>query len=115
MLDDTCKAVGVCGLTDIDYLVGKAEFSLYVAPSMQGKGLGKKGLKALFNLGFQVFNLNLIWGETFDKNPAYKMFLDLGMVYDGTRRQFYYKDGKYIDAHLISITKEEFNSWNKSS
>lgn len=105
--------VGVCGLTSIDYIARRAEFSCYIYPCEQGKGYATSALKALFDFGFEDLNLNLIWGETFEGNPAYKLFTEkLGMKHEGTRRQFYFKNGKYVDAHLISITRDE---WNQKS
>lgn len=101
--------IGVCGLTSIDMIARRAEFSLYIGPEFQGEGHGKNALKTLFKSGFDDLNLNLIWGECFDGNPAAKMFEGLGMMKEGTRREFYYKNGKYIDADLYSITSVEFD------
>ena len=100
--------VGVCGLTDIDHVNQRAEFSLYVFAAAQGNGIGRAALETLISHGFSNLNLCTIWGETFDKNPALKMFLNLGFTKEGTRRNFYYKDGKFIDAHLVSITRKEW-------
>ena len=100
--------IGVCGLTDIDNLCQRAEFSLYIAPDYQRKGYASAALKTLFSHGFMNQNLNVIWGETFEGNPAYDLFLKIGMKHEGTRRQFYYKEGKHIDAHLVSMTRSEF-------
>ena len=100
--------VGVCGLTDIDRVNQRAEFSLYIGPEYQGMGYGKLALKTLLMHGFRNLNLNCIWGETFDGNPAANMFESLGFLKEGTRRQFYYRNGKFIDAHLYSILREDF-------
>lgn len=99
---------GVVGLTDIDYVNSRAEFSCYVDPDLQGRGLGRAALLALFKHGFEDLGLNSIWGESFDGNPALKLFESLGMKKDGIRRNFYYRGGRFIDAHLISITRDEF-------
>lgn len=99
---------GVCGFTSIDNVNRRAEFSLYVAPDLHGKGLGTVALKTLLVHGFQNLGLNIIWGETFDGNPAARMFEKIGFQKEGTRRQFYFRDGRFIDAHLYSITAEEF-------
>tara|TARA_R110000796_G_C14562598_1_gene435001 strand:+ start:893 stop:1414 length:522 start_codon:yes stop_codon:yes gene_type:complete len=104
------ETVGCAGLTDIDYINRRAEFSLYIAYEHQQKGYGKEALKRLFDKGFDDYNLELIWGECFDGNHAMKMFLDLGMKQEGTRRNFYFREGKYIDAHLISITRDEWKA-----
>lgn len=100
--------VGVCGLTSIDFQHSRAEFSLYIAPALHGRGLGRRALCVLLEHGFTNLGLNLIWGETFDGNPAAQMFEKVGMVKEGTRRGFYWKDGKRTDAHLYSITREEW-------
>lgn len=102
--------VGVCGLTSIDHINRRAEFSLYIAPQFQKKGLARKALKMLFNFGFDELNLNIIWGETFDGNPAIKLFEKMGMVKEGTRRDFYFKEGRFIDAHLYSLKKSDIKS-----
>ena len=100
--------IGVCGLTDINRIARRAEFSLYIAPKYQGKGFAQPALTTLFSHGFTNHNLNLIWGETFEDNHAHDIFLKIGMKSEGTRRQFYFKEGKYIDAHLISMTRAEY-------
>jgi len=100
--------VGVCGLSDIDFFNSRAEFSIYIAPEHQKKGFGEKALKLLLNHAFKNYPFKVIWGETFEGNHALRMFEKIGMKKEGTRRFFYYKDGKYLDTHLISITREEF-------
>lgn len=105
---DNTKLVGVCGLTDIDLIHSRAEFSLYVGPEFQRRGYAREALSLLFKYGFNELNLNLIWGETFEGNPAFSLFTNTGMTLDGTRREHYYKDGTYIDAHIISIRRSEF-------
>ena len=104
------EIVGVCGLTSIDWVNRRAEFSLYIGSEHQRNGYAKAALTALFDHGFKNLNLDLIWGESFDGNPAMAMFDKMGMTRDGIRRQFYYRDGKYIDAHLFSITAEEWKA-----
>jgi RimJ/RimL family protein N-acetyltransferase len=101
--------VGVVGLTDINLIHRRAEFSCYIFPEYQRRGYAIDALQTLFRHGFDDWNLHSIWGETFDGNPALSLFTDkLGMIYEGTRRHFYFKNGKYLDALIISITEDEF-------
>lgn len=109
------EMVGVCGLTSIDRMNRRAEFSLYIAPAEQKKGYGRQALKLLFDHGFKNLGLNQIWGETFAGNPAIKLFAELGMKLDGMRRDFYWKDGRFLSAHLISILASEWNQKHDSS
>jgi ribosomal-protein-alanine N-acetyltransferase len=103
------QLLGVCGLTSIDWVNRRAEFSLYIDPDGHGLGFGSTALDMLLRVGFNVLNLNLVWGESFDGNPAMKMFERIGFKREGTRRQFYYRKGKYVDAHLFSITKDDYD------
>lgn len=100
--------VGACGLTSLDLLNRRAEFSLYICPEQQGKGLSKPALCTLFEHGFMDFGLNSIWGETFDGNPAASIFESLGMKKEGTRREFYFRNGRFIDCHLYSVLRSEW-------
>jgi RimJ/RimL family protein N-acetyltransferase len=100
--------VGVCGFTSISMGNRNAEFSLYIAPQFQGNGYGKDALKALLTHGFIDFGFKRIWGEVFDGNPAKKIFESLGMVHEGTLRKSYWKDGRFIDSHIVSMLNSEF-------
>jgi RimJ/RimL family protein N-acetyltransferase len=105
---DEPRLVGVCGLTSIDHVNARAEFSCYIAPEHRGNRYAERALQGLFSHGFDYLNLNSIWGETFEGNPASGLFLKLGMTHDGIRRNGYYRGGMYIDAHLYSLLKSEY-------
>lgn len=106
--DSPPKTVGVCGFTSINLTNRNAEFSLYVAPDTQGAGVGTNALMTLFYHGIINMGLKSIWGETFENNPAQRLFRSIGMKEDGRRRQFYWKDGQFWDAILFSILDTEF-------
>jgi RimJ/RimL family protein N-acetyltransferase len=107
--------VGVCGLTSIDYINRRGEFSLYIAPAFQGNNFGRQALCCLLTHGFLNLGMHSIYGETFDGNPAIKMFESLGFRKEGTRREFYFRDGGFIDAHLYSMTEGEWKRYNQQS
>jgi RimJ/RimL family protein N-acetyltransferase len=103
------RIVGVCGLTDIDHVNQRAEFSCYIFPDQHRKGYASEALLVLFQHGFNDLNLNMIWGETFEDNPAYYLFkYKLHMTEEGIRRNFYFKNGRFINAYLLSISRKEF-------
>lgn len=105
---NTSQPVGCCGLTSIDRSNQRAEFSLYIGPDYQGTGLGVAALKTLLTHGFRDLNLNVIWGECFEGNPANELFHRLGFKAEGSRREFYFKEGKFLDARLLSMTRKEY-------
>lgn len=109
LVRDGSTPIGVCGLTSIDLVNQRAEFSLYIAPEYQGQGYGGKALKLLLWHGFNAYPFNVIWGEVFDSNHALKLFEKVGFKKEGVRRDFYYRNGKFIDAHLISMKRSEFS------
>lgn len=100
--------VGVCGFTSICLTNRRAEFSLYIAPGCHGQRFGEYGLRGLLKHGFQNLGLNLIWGEVFERNPAMELFEKVGFKREGIRRDFYYRDGRFIDAYLISLRSCEW-------
>lgn len=100
--------VGCCGLTSIDQTNQRAEFSVYIDPLVQHRGFAGEALKTLFIHGFYSLNLNLIWGETFAGNSAGKLFEKIGMVKEGSRRDFYYREGRFIACELYSMTRKEW-------
>jgi len=102
--------VGVCGLTSIDRVNRRAEFSCYIDPDQHKNGYGHMTLLTLFKHGFYDLGLNRIWGEVFDGNPALKLFEKIGMEVEGRRKEFYFRDGQFIDASLVSIGREQFDS-----
>jgi diamine N-acetyltransferase len=47
--------------------------------------------------------------EVFDENArARRCYEKAGFRYEGTRRQAIFSEGRYHDAHLMSILREEF-------
>lgn len=108
--DEDKFPIGVCGLTSIDQVNRRAEFSLYVDPDKWGKGYGERGLRTLLLHGFKNLGLHCIWGESFAGNPAMRMFDKIGFKQDGKHRKFYFRDGQFVDSHIFSILGSEFLS-----
>jgi RimJ/RimL family protein N-acetyltransferase len=100
--------IGVCGLTDIDYIHRKAEFSIYVAPEAQKHGHGENALRCLLDFGFKDLGLNRIWGETYEGNVGLKLYPKVGFVEEGHLRESYYKKGEFIDSYIFAILRDEW-------
>lgn len=102
-------SVGVTGLTSINRINQTAEFSLYIAPPYQRRGYARGALTLLLMHGFWEQNLNRIWGETFEGNPARNLFIDIGMRWEGLLEDAYYREGRFIHCNLFAMTKKGFN------
>lgn len=112
LVDDKQSPIGVCGLTSIDLINRRAEFSLYIEPGSQNLGYGKEALYLLCYHGFCSYPLHIIWGESFAGNPAINIFRKLGFKDEGVRRDFYFRNGKFVDANLFSIKRSEL-TWTQ--
>ena len=99
---------GVAGLTSIDLINRRAEFSLYIAPEFHRFGIGRRALTLLLDRAFYDFNLHLVWGESFENNPAHHLFEQVGFKNEATLRDRYYKEGIFISASIFSITQKEW-------
>lgn len=104
------RPIGVCGLTSIEPINRRAEFSLYIAPDCQHLGYGRNSLKTLISHGMNNLGLNSIWGESFDGNPAIEMFKKLGLKMEGIKKEAYYREGQFVDAHLFSILHSQWRA-----
>lgn len=101
--------VGVCGLTSIDRINQKAELSLYIAQNFQGRGYELSAMLLLLNHGFNDQNLNKIWVEIFDGNPSHEMYWANGFETEGILKDAYFREGKFIKAHLLAMHRSRFN------
>jgi RimJ/RimL family protein N-acetyltransferase len=112
--DNKCVIpVGVAGLTSIHFTHRTAEISLYIAEEYHGKvATGTAGaiIKTLAAYAFEDLNLNRIFGETFWTNTVEILNLqELGFITEGTLRQTYYKDGRYIDSVIQSLLRSDYD------
>ena len=104
---DEYTCVGVCGFTSITPVHNTAEFSIYISRELQRNGYGEAALRKLISHGFNDLNFNRIWGESFEGNPATGLYEKLGFTKEGTLREAYYKNGKYINSSIWSLLKYE--------
>lgn len=96
---DTCLAV--MGLTSIDRVNSRAEISYYEVRNE----VGLEPIRTLVRHAFCNQNLNQVWAEIFDGSPYRSKFESLDFQLDGTLRDFYFRNGKYINAHRYSLIR----------
>ena len=75
-----------------------------------GKGYGTDAKKLLLNHAFNRLNLRLIQSSVIEFNDRSAVCLEkCGYKYEFTRKEVYYRDGKYWDQKLYRIFREEFD------
>jgi len=101
--------IGHCVLTNIHWTYRTAEFGIYIGDKAgRGFGWGTEALKLLLTYGFDVLNLNKVWGEVYDDNPALKIFEKLGFKQECIMKQARFMHGKYCDIFVIGMLKGEW-------
>lgn len=108
VISENCSLVGVVSLSHLDFSARKCEFSIMVVPEHRGKGYGRKALKDLLNHAFNDLNMRQVYSDVFDYNPALPLYDAIGFKRYGTLPNWYYKNGKYINSVIISISKDDY-------
>jgi RimJ/RimL family protein N-acetyltransferase len=72
------------------------------------RGYGTDAMRVLCRFGFEQMNLHRIELEVLAVNSrARRVYEKVGFQHEGTRRDAFYKFGRYIDAHVMSLLEGE--------
>ncbi len=105
--------VGAINLNSIDERNGTFSIGLQIDRDHRSKGYGTAAMRILMRYAFFERRLNKYYGHVLEGNiPSATMLKKLGCVKEGRRSQMYYISGKYHDAILFGLTKEEFIDTN---
>lgn len=104
------RPVGLTGLLSIDRKNRKGcDYILIGESSCKGKGIAYKGGLLNFLYGFEVLDLNKIYGTIEVGNTgALKRCRRLGGHVEGYLRDERWKDGKPVDEYAVAYYKEHF-------
>ncbi len=88
-----------------------AEIEYCIGTDFQCKGFATEATKAIIKYGFEKINLHKvqICTKTINK-PSQRVIEKCGFIYEGTLRDYFCIDGKYVGRLYHSILKEEFES-----
>lgn len=107
---DAC--LGHVGLYEIDPRIRSAEFAILLGePSARGRGLGRICTSFMLRFGFDSLQLHRIHLQVLDSNPrARKLYEGLGFRHEGTLRHAQWKDGRFLDVHVMAILEDEWRA-----
>lgn len=75
----------------------------------RNQGIGKVCLQTVIDFAFQSLKLNKLELEVYEFNPrAVHVYEALGFVKEGTRRQVFFRDGKYYDSIVMGLLRQEW-------
>lgn len=110
-LKKTDECIGQIAYFLVDNNNHFAEIEYCIGSLFQRKGFATEATKAVIQYGFDKINLHKV--QICHKSinlPSRKVIEKCGFTYEGTLRDFFYQDGKYIDRLYYSILRDEFMS-----
>ena len=110
LLKEGNRHIGNCGLEGTDPTNRNACFGIFIGePDARCQGYGTEATKLLLEYGFQELNLHRIYLTVFSFNDrARRSYEKAGFVLEGTRREDYYRHGRYHGTHVMGILKSEW-------
>lgn len=105
--DSNCIGQIAFFLIDIDNHFAEIEYC--VGTEFQKRGYGTEATKAILDFGFNKINLHKIQICHAEDNLASKSIIKkCNLTYEGTLRDYFFVDGKYVDRLYYSILKKEY-------
>ena len=110
--DQEWVVIGNTSFFPIDHKAHSVEIGIMIGEKAYwNKGFGTEAMRTMCRYGFDELNLNRVWLRVYDTNPrARKAYEKAGFVYEGTMRQAVYKNGRYIDMHIMSVLRSDWNN-----
>lgn len=108
--------IGIAGLYEINWLSRFAELRIVIGEKkFWNKGYGTEAVNLLVEYGFDKLNLHKVeLGVNASDERANKAYIKAGFVYEGTKRHYHFRNGRYYDAKLYSILEDEYRKMKKS-
>ncbi len=106
--------IGNVGIHQLNWINRSAILGIAILDSaFWGQGYGTDALKTLLRYAFAYLNLNRVELEAFASNErAQRAYKKVGFIEVGRRRQVRYWGGKYEDAIVLDILREEWERKN---
>jgi ribosomal protein S18 acetylase RimI-like enzyme len=107
---DTMELVGMTFLKNIHSNYRQAEFAILIDEQHAGQGFGTAACMATLAHGFGTLLLHRIYLKVrVDNVPALRSYEKCGFKLEGTLRDDVFKNGVFIDQHIMSILDNEFS------
>ena len=90
-----------------------AEIEYCIGADYQGKGYATEATKSVIAYGFDFINLHRVQICCRDVNEASRnVILKCGLTYEGTERDYFWRDDHYEGKMIFSILRDEFEVSN---
>ncbi|MEA4812991.1 MAG: GNAT family protein [Anaerolineaceae bacterium] len=109
------RLIGNGGFHAIDQRSRSAEIGLLIGEKAEwNKGYGTEAVQGLIWHGFYNLGLHRIWLRVHSPNRGgIRAYEKAGMKHEGTLREAHYQQGRFVDVHIMSILREEWDEQEK--
>ena len=110
VLLDGDEMIGHASLHDIDHLHRHAFLGIFIGDAARrSMGYGAEAVRLALGYGFKTLNLHSVMLSVHaDNAAAIACYRKAGFREAGRRREWVFKDGKYVDAVYMDILENEF-------
>jgi RimJ/RimL family protein N-acetyltransferase len=104
------KLIGGIGLHGLDFRNRVAAFGIAIGDKLEwGKGYGTEATRVILQHAFESLNLNRVWLHVYEFNErGRRAYERVGFKKEGVLRQACFRDGRYWDAIVMGILREEW-------
>jgi [ribosomal protein S5]-alanine N-acetyltransferase len=103
------ELIGTCGFHEIEKEHYKVETGYELNPEYWGRGMMSEALHAIFSFAFKEMGVNRIEAFYDPENVKSKNVLErCGFLYEGTQRKRFFEKGKFVDAAISALLKEDY-------
>lgn len=112
--DDQGRALGMVGLTQINYVHGGALQPIFVSQAARGRGIGLRSRAMMLDLAFDQLRLVRIASPHRADNEASRRLNEAcGFTLEGCVRNGYFAGGRHVDHLLYGILVDEWRAHRK--
>lgn len=96
--------IGLCGLTNIDFLNSKAELFIFISDKKsRGENIGSYCIDYLIDYAFESLSLNKLYLRVESKNNAYNLYLKKGFKVEGKLIDDFKFNNMFYDVYYMSF------------
>jgi RimJ/RimL family protein N-acetyltransferase len=102
--------IGYCMIAFIDHYNKSCQFGVTIGEKAEwNKDLGSEVLHIIKDYCFTELGMNRIGAEIYAHNPgSIRMFEKAGFIREGVVRQAVVKNGRFVDAYIYGLLKEDW-------
>lgn len=109
---NTGECIGQIAYFLVDSKNHFAEIEYCIGSNFQCMGFATEATKSVIAYGFEKMNLHKVQICTKTINePSKRVIEKCGFTYEGTLRDYFYRNGEYVGRLYFSMLRSEFENW----